>query len=486
MTEARIETGVSSAGALPALELHWGPACTLHPGVALAGACDAGDWEAASRINAEVAREFAFDERGVAQLRGWCLLRIREAWGDDITARETWANVVREQGEKLAGLGARLAGARPKIEEAKGKLAGLSEGLTRAKPEPELEPEVEEEDLFATLKLKAGVVERPRVAAEPEVEPKAEEAEPEVEREVEVELPLIELPGVAGLVQQHYLETSPQPSRALSLMVGLMVPTALLCDKVIGPSGGPHGCSIQQYSAGLAPTTGGKQWAIDEIKRDICAANPGAKGLIGPSRFKSGIAVVKHVKDNRISICVQDEFGAVFKRLKDPRANPCEQEIMERLREFWSQGPESIVTTPRGASELSEVIENPRLNLALFAVIDEFFEGCEGPDVQNGTLNRLVIFKEPRLIPMRRGIKAEKLLPFRLQNGLEKLYGMKRKELGWTSAAEELYWAEVDRLYLETNDRRRKLFGRTPEKISKAATTFAAGIGLHPVRLTPA
>jgi hypothetical protein len=60
------------------------------------------------------------------------------------------------------------------------------------------------------------------------------------------------LPGVAGEVQQHYLETSPQPSVALSQMVGLMVPTALVCDKVTGP-GGPRGCTVQQFSVGLAP-----------------------------------------------------------------------------------------------------------------------------------------------------------------------------------------------------------------------------------------
>jgi hypothetical protein len=182
---------------------------------------------------------------------------------------------------------------------------------------------------------------------------------------------------------------------------------------------------------------------------------------------------VHHVKDNRVSICIQDEFGKVLQRLKRPDANTCEQEIMERLKEVWSQGPGTVMVSPRGATEESVMLENIRLNLALFAVIDDFFAGCEAPDVIDGTLNRLVIFSEPKLIPMRRDFRVETILPTKLQRDLEKLAAMKSHKIGWSKGAEDLYWAEVDALQAETSERKRVLFGRTPQKIQRAATTFA-------------
>ena len=62
----------------------------------------------------------------------------------------------------------------------------------------------------------------------------------------------------------------------------------------------------------------------------------------------------------------------------------------------------------------------------------------------------------------------------KLKDKLEKLHLIKPRRLGWTPGAKEIYEAELDRLYSETDERKSKLWGRTPEKIMRAASVFAA------------
>jgi len=126
-----------------------------HPGLDLSAACEAGDWEAASRINLELATEFPL----VDKIRVIALLWIERVWADDIStgiARAAWANTLREQREKLAGLAKRLEQANP-IEGAKAKLAGLSARLEAFKPktapEPGPEPEPKSEPRFRLDKV---------------------------------------------------------------------------------------------------------------------------------------------------------------------------------------------------------------------------------------------------------------------------------------------------------------------------------------------
>src|SRR5215831_18584872 len=61
-----------------ALYLHLGLASTLDPVSALMRAVEAGDWNAARRLNAEMAAEFP----ATAPVGCWFLQRIGEQWGE--------------------------------------------------------------------------------------------------------------------------------------------------------------------------------------------------------------------------------------------------------------------------------------------------------------------------------------------------------------------------------------------------------------------
>jgi hypothetical protein len=250
-----------------------------------------------------------------------------------------------------------------------------------------------------------------------------------------------------------------------------MVPTALVMGNVIGPSG-PKGCALHQTMAVVAPTAGGKMRAIEVVNECVSAA--GMERLLGPNRFKSGGGLVKYMKENRVALCVQDEFGLLLARLGDPRANPCEAEINERMREFWAQGPGSIYNSPVGAREGDDSvrIKDARLSILGFGNREEFFAACKGVDIINGFLNRMVVLEEPKLIRLRNIEHVE--FPFRLKEYLCKLAGLKAHQLGWTAAAREIYESEIDWLFSQTDERKLKLWSRTPEKVSRAASAVAA------------
>jgi hypothetical protein len=62
----------------------------------------------------------------------------------------------------------------------------------------------------------------------------------------------------------------------------------------------------------------------------------GAGALIGPGRFKSGVGIVKWLLEHKTSLCIQDELGAVFTMLADPKTNLHVRDINETLRELWA------------------------------------------------------------------------------------------------------------------------------------------------------
>ena len=281
--------------------------------------------------------------------------------------------------------------------------------------------------------------------AKPYAEPKShDEEEPEEpeesERKPEPEPAFIALPSIAGELQEYYLQTAMQPSEIMSVAVGMMVPTVLVSANVTGPSG-PDGCALQQTVVGLAPTSGGKQRVIDVSKLSVSKA--GAKKLLGPNRFKSGAALVRLVKGNPVSLSIQDEFGSLLKKLGDPKANPCESEINDRMREMWAFGPNSIYNSAVGAGEKDDrmAIEGVRFSVLGFGVPEEFFDACKDIDIVNGFLNRITVLEEPKMMRPRSDYPVMEF-PFKLMENLCKLHGIKPRRLGWGDGAEEIYEAE--------------------------------------------
>ena len=120
-----------------------------------------------------------------------------------------------------------------------------------------------------------------------------------------------------------------------------------------------------------------------------------------------------------------------------------------------------------------QAIVAPRLNILGFGVGEEFFAACHDDDVANGFLSRMAVFEEKEMIFPRTDFEPAEFT-WALMDKLSKLYAIKPQRITWSPPAKELYEAELERCFREPDERKRKLWARSPEKIVRAATTFAA------------
>jgi len=120
------------------------------------------------------------------------------------------------------------------------------------------------------------------------------------------------LPGIAGEIQDYYLRTAPQPSEILSVPTALSVVGTLICERILGPSG-PDGLVLNMLHVGLGPSTAGKNRCLRTAEK--CLVKADRKNYLGPERFKSGGGVLRWIETERVSLCLQDEFGAMLLKL---------------------------------------------------------------------------------------------------------------------------------------------------------------------------
>jgi hypothetical protein len=126
----------------------------------------------------------------------------------------------------------------------------------------------------------------------------------------------------------------------------------------------------------------------------------------------------------------------------------------------------------------------PALSLLGMTTPKELYRACRSRDIANGFLNRFM-FVEEKVAPPYQKVAAGALeLPERIKAGLQKLYqppqlldqsGEPAVRLTWGPGAEEIFDNVRISLERETDERKRELFWRAPEKIVRVATIVAAG-----------
>ena len=208
----------------------------------------------------------------------------------------------------------------------------------------------------------------------------------------------------------------------------------------------------------------------------------GAGNWIGPGRFKSGAGIVKFLLKTPVALCFMDELGGYFARLGDPRAMTCEREETEILREIWGLSW-GRYDSPQGAREDSMAVLCPALSLFGMTTPKELYEACRDTDITNGFLNRWTFVEEKTMLPYRKVSEEALEIPKRLSEGVAKLYqplsvldeaGKPAFRMAWGPGAEEVYNGIREKVERETDDKRRTLLWRGPEKTVRVATTAAA------------
>lgn len=246
-----------------------------------------------------------------------------------------------------------------------------------------------------------------------------EEDEPDEEPE-EAEAPAIDealthVDGVLGQIVDFITETSRRPNRRLALSAALPLCATLLGRRIATPTG----AGLQLYIIATYPTGGGKQHQLDAIDRLMRSAELGRH--LGPSQFMSMSALVRHVAASPLTICAQDEFGAMLKRLSHPRASTHEQGISMVLRSLWG-AHFSTVKTPAYATTSSVEITAPCLSLYGPTTPGEFYEALRGKDIANGFLNRFLVIDGGNRVAETEPRRRLRDVPDRLRDAMMALY----------------------------------------------------------------
>ncbi|WP_395623408.1 bifunctional DNA primase/polymerase [Sphingomonas daechungensis] len=195
---------------------------------------------------------------------------------------------------------------------------------------------------------------------------------------------LTHVPGFLGELIEAMVLSARRPSRRLALAAALPILGTVIGRRVAGPTrSGTH-----LYIIPTAATGAGKQHYLNAVERFMAAA--GLSRHIGPSQFMSFGALNKFVEGAPLSICPQDEFGAVLKKISHPRASGHETMISGTLRSLWGASFETI-RTPAYASVRSADLHSPALSLFAPTTADELFEGMKGRDLINGFMNRFLV-----------------------------------------------------------------------------------------------
>ena len=287
-------------------------------------------------------------------------------------------------------------------------------------------------------------------------------------------------PGLLGEIVDYVVNSAMYPSQTFATAVGLGVVGTLISRRIAGPSG-PQGTGTHLYQVIIGPTGSSKEHVRTTGKLLMIAAN--ASGLIGPGRFKSGAGIIKYLQKKPVSLCFMDELGAYFAKLGDPRASIYEREANEILREIWGLSW-GRYDSPQGAHDDSEAVLCPALSCLGMSTPKELYRACKSRDVASGFLNRWLFAEEKAAPPYRKVSEGTLEIGKDLRQRLAKLYqpislldntGKPSFRMNWGPGAEEVYEAIRNDVEKETDERRRELFWRSPEKTVRVATIIAAG-----------
>ncbi len=298
--------------------------------------------------------------------------------------------------------------------------------------------------------------------------------------------------GVHGEIVEFIVSTSRRPNRRMALSAALPLLGTLLGRRMATPTG----AGLHLYVIVTSPTGSGKQHQLDAIDRLMRAVD--LQRHVGPSQFMSMSALIKHVQAAPLSICAQDEFGAMLGRLSHPRASGHEQGISAVMRSLWGASFTTI-RTPAYATAASVEIAGPALSIYGPTTAQELYESLRGRDVVNGFLNRfLVIDAGERAHEVAPSISLRDV-PDRLRASLLEMYRMgepstgnltggvlcksaapdpRAIELAWANAEAEHVYRDLSRRCQERMDadlEAEPFMSRVAEIALRCATIYACG-----------
>jgi hypothetical protein len=309
------------------------------------------------------------------------------------------------------------------------------------------------------------------------------------------ELPdrLTHVPGLVGTITDWIVETSKRPQRGLSLGAAVTLVGTAAGRKVAGPTDS----ATHLYVLAIAATGAGKDHPLKCIGRILNAS--GMAGHLGPSQFMSMSAVNNHLRQQPLTLCAMDEFGAFLKRVNGAKAGNHEQAISGVMRQVWGSSFDQV-TTPAYAQSAGTVIVAPAMSLYGASTAEEFYAAVEGGDVLNGFLNRFLTIPTKIRPPQQKPERSVFDIPAEVTDGMVGIYNIGGPLLGATShngqsnaPAVVVPWADPqaqrvwDRFVTDIEARGEQdmaFMSRTAEMAVRLATIRAIGVSAFKPAIT--
>lgn len=266
---------------------------------------------------------------------------------------------------------------------------------------------LDQDDAFAWIAGRVGMLEQPLEVAPPKVEEEVPTApaiahDPETGEIIEElqetpapdepgdELPehLTRVPGLLGDVVDWICRASSRPNRTLALGASLGVMASVIGKGIAGPqnANSPH-----LYILAMAPSGVGKDGPLKAITKLLKASS--MTDRIGPSEFMSMSAVINFLLERRAHptfTCAIDEFGAYLKRILSKKAGTHEMGIVKPLLQLWSCNHDDY-QTPQWAGTGTAMVESPAMTIYGTTTPENFFAALSNDDTSNGFLNRFLL-----------------------------------------------------------------------------------------------
>src|SRR5262249_20339167 len=303
------------------------------------------------------------------------------------------------------------------------------------------------------------------------------------------------VPGVVGEVTEWIVATARRPNRVLAMAAAIPLVGTLIGRRVAGPTWS----ATHLYVVAAAPTGAGKQHPIDCISALLTAAD--AQAHFGPGSFMSASALCNFVSRRPLSLCCADEFGAYLAKLQAKGASGHEREVTKVMRTLWGTSF-AIAAMPEWADHIGEQIHSPALSFFGTSTPNELFQALQGEAIENGLLNRFLMFGSdvrcwdttPQIsskeVPADLATKCRRLYHWYGTDAelidIGRLVPQQVTQLPWANKAAEQQYFDFAHAIDDRIDQDPALypfFARTVETAVRLATIRAAGHGYRDAKI---
>ena len=222
---------------------------------------------------------------------------------------------------------------------------------------------------------------------------------------------ILNLPGAVSVIAKHILRVSWVPQPRLAVAAALQVVATAAGHRYKTPT---HS-KISHNSLMIAGTADGKGGPMAAAKAMLAA--PGLSNRIGP-RPVSDIALYLYCKSHPFTLLMINEFGDVLAADNARNAPPHAINLNAAYKMVWD---DDTIPVPKAAGREHMVLDNPFVSLMAASTPEKFFNAFGHRHVEDGLMNRMLLFSAPSGMPFNKEKHDVREVPFEITELIQNL-----------------------------------------------------------------